>query len=425
MRSAGLISRLSSDSLWLLLSRIALQLGMALFTVLLARGLGSAAFGEYAFIASIIFVGNVLTTFGTDMLLIREIASSDDLSGLAPALWIQLVLSVAFIALVFVLSAVLPAANAEAVSALRIYSLSMVPLAFYTVFTTALRGRQRMLAYAALNVALMAMQVLAAAWLFWRGGSLVELALALLLVQLAAALLANAICSFQFLDIGRIWQLQLDRVGPMLRASAPIALLGLLGVIYQRLTLLLLPGLAGAAATGWYSAGARVVEAAKIGHVAVFTALYPMMAQQRSRSGADWARRFRGPGLGLLVGAVLAACSLELLAKPLTLLLYGDAYLPAAGLIRILGWLLVPYSLNSFLTLAFLARGEEAAIVRALAVGTATLAILTAWWTPMAGASGAAWAAVCAEVVQAMVLLAMDVRKIGVLHSMAAVGEGK
>ena len=51
---------------------------MALFTILLARSLGASGFGGYAFMASVVVIGNVLTTFGTDMHLIREIAVTEE-----------------------------------------------------------------------------------------------------------------------------------------------------------------------------------------------------------------------------------------------------------------------------------------------------------------------------------------------------------
>ncbi len=410
------LSRLSRDSIWLLISRVATQLGLALFTILLARGLGSTVFGEYAFIAAVIFIGNVLTTFGTDMLLIREIAASDDITGLGPALWIQLLLSVVFIGLVTAASEVTHAGDPAAASALQIYSLSMIPLAFYSVFTTALRGRQRMRAYALLNLALMAVQLVAAAWLLWKRGGLIELAVLLLAAQGAAAVLAGVICAMQFRDLAKMWRTVPRQIPPMLRASAPIALLGLLGVIYQRLTLLLLPSLAGATATGWYSAGARMVEAAKIGHVAVLTALYPMMARYRDGDGSLWSRSFRIPGLVLIGGAAAATLSLYWLAGPLVAILFGAQYAASVPIVRILAWMLIPYAVNSFLSLAFLARGQEKAVVMALVLSTAVLAALVAWWTPAAGLSGAAWAALAAETTQAGVLLTMDIRQMHVMR---------
>ncbi len=257
------LTRLSRNSLWLLLSRIGTQLGMALFTILLARSLGAGGFGGYAFMASVVVIGNVLTTFGTDMHLIREIAVTEDLAPLGPALLIQLVLSAIFISVVWMSSEWLPSQDPAAAAAVRIYSLSMAPLAFYTIFTTALRGRQQMLSYSLLNLALTAMQILAALWLHWRGGGLINLAILLLIMQIGGALLAGAICANLFPRGNWMWRFPVRDVFLLLRASAPIALLGLLGILYQRLSFIFLPALAGAAAAGWFSAGARTHRSRK------------------------------------------------------------------------------------------------------------------------------------------------------------------
>src|SRR5574341_2494220 len=186
-------SRLTKNSLWMILSRSIAQGLAVVFTILLARRLGSADFGAYAFIAAIIFVANALTTFGTDMLLIREIAARDDLSGLPLALFAQLVLSLIFIAAVWLFGMWIPNQNSETIFALRIYCLALIPLAFFTVFTTALRGKQFMDAYALLNIIISALQVVAV--LILREKNLILLSSFLLSTQIAAALFAGLLRS--------------------------------------------------------------------------------------------------------------------------------------------------------------------------------------------------------------------------------------
>jgi O-antigen/teichoic acid export membrane protein len=294
----------------------------------------------------------------------------------------------------------------------------MFPLAFYTVFTTALRGKQRMGSYAILNLALVVLQVAAVVWFGWIGGSLIALVSLLLLVQVVAAVLAAILCSLQFADIWLGWQLSLHKAWSLVKASAPIAMLGLLGILYLRLSLLILPLLAGAAVTGWFSAGARLIEAAKIGHVAVFTALYPLMAQVGTANKFNWSSTFRLTWLLLLGGAVLASSAICILAGPLVTLLYGPEYIPSISSVQILAWVLIPYTVNAFLSLAFLAREDEGAIAVALATGILALVILTIWWEPLIGLRGAAWAAVCAELVQSAILVARDFRTGRLLQSM-------
>ena len=417
-----MFSNLSRNSFWLLLARFGTQLGTAFFTILLARRLGSIAFGEYAFIAAVAVIGNVVTTFGTDMLLIRRIASTDQLSQLPAALFIQLALSAVFVTVIAEISPMLQTLDTQAIGALRLYSLSMFPLAFYTIFTTALRGRQRMGSYAILNVSLIVLQIIAVAWFSWMGRSLIDLFGLLLLIQGIAAVLAAIFCSLQFADVWQSWRFTMHEAWSLARTSAPIAMLGLLGIFYQRVSVLILPMLAGAAITGWFSAGARLIEAAKIGHIAVFTALYPLMAQVGPSNKPNWASTFRLPWLLLLGGALLASFALYLLAAPLVALLFGLAYLPSISVVQILAWVLVPYTVNAFLSLAFLAREDESSIAVALTAGILALVILTIWWEPLIGPRGAAWAAVCAELTQSAILVARDFRTGQLLQSMLKTG---
>jgi O-antigen/teichoic acid export membrane protein len=395
---------LARQSLWLFLARLGTQAGMALFTILLARRLGSAGFGEYAFMAALVVIGNIVTTYGTDMFLIREIAARDDLTQLPAALALQLTLSTPFVAAIFLLSPRFPSFDADGIAALRVYSLSLFALAFFTVFTTALRGKRQMEAYALLNFLLAVMQVAVAAFLFFSRSSLVTLAWLLLLVQILAALFAGMLCVTKIPGFWRGWKFSINGMFRLISASGQVALLSVLGVLYQRLSLMLLPFLAGPAQTGIFSAAARTVEMVKLGHIAVFTAIYPLMAESKAR-GAERLRSFRAQGMILLAAAVLLALALSLLAAPLVRSLFGVGYAASVPVMQILAWTLVPYTLNTFLSLAFLTDGRESILAGALTASLIGLAVTLVWWERAAGVNGAAWAVLFAETLQSAILL--------------------
>ncbi len=195
-------SILFRNSFVLLLARIGTQIGTAVFTVVLARRLGITGFGEYALIAALIYVANSLTTFGTDMALIREIAAQDDLSSLPAALIIQLALSVLLIAAIWFWGDLIPNQSLETILALKIYILSLIPLAFFTVFTTALRGKQRMGAYAVLNLMAAGLQASA---IFLPGITLLAISIFLLVIQIVVAVVAGIVCSMVISNFRRAW----------------------------------------------------------------------------------------------------------------------------------------------------------------------------------------------------------------------------
>jgi O-antigen/teichoic acid export membrane protein len=412
-------SHLTKNSLWMILSRFTAQGLAVIFTILLARRLGSADFGAYAFIAAILFVTNALTTFGTDMLLIREIAVKDDLTGLPAALMVQLVLSACFIAVVWSFGMRIPNQSQETVMALKVYSLALIPLAFFAVFTTALRGKQLMDVYALLNILVSLLQV-GAVLILWED-NLILLSSYLLFVQTLAALLASLLCSLSIPHFWRSWHLSSFLLSSsFLKASAPIAFLTLLTMLYQRLGLTMLSVMTGPSNTGIFSAAARIVEASKTAHIAVFAALYPVMAQGVSLGDTrtEWSKPTRTSvwaGVGdrrrstyfgfLFLGAILISLSLFVFAKPLVLLLYSNEFMFSINVLQILSWTLIPFTINTYLTLSFLAAKQEYLIGRALMISLLGMLILNLWWIPNRGSEGAAWASLIAECLQSITLL--------------------
>jgi len=416
-------TRLGWNALWMILSRFGAQGLAVVFTVLLARRLGSAGFGEYAFIAAVLFVANALTTFGTDMLLIREIAAQSDLSRLPAALIVQLVLSILFIAVAWTFGKWIPNQSPGTITALKIYSLALIPLAFFTVFTTALRGVQRMDTYSLLSLIVSALQV---GVVLLPNINIVSLAILLLSVQTLAALIAGSFCfrtiphfrqSWRFTSFSPFETFGRTALSSLLKEAAPISWLASLGMIFQRLNIYMLSMMSGAMETGIYSAAFRAVEASKTAHLAVFAALYPAMAEGLSLRAATastsplWgsAQRERPAMtyLGLLLaGAAIISLILSVFARPLVILLYGIEFTASANVLQILAWTLIPFTVNTYLTLSFLASGREGLVGRALTVSLLGLLILNLWWIPAKGPEGSAWAALVAECIQSAFLLA-------------------
>jgi O-antigen/teichoic acid export membrane protein len=373
------------NSLWLLIARLGSQAALALFTLLVARQLGSAAFGEYAFITAIVFIGNMATTFGTDMILIRDIAARQDYSHLAPSLIIQLLLSAVFIIIAFL---------STSLAALKIYSLSLIPLAFFTVFTSVLRGQQRMDLYAILGLTTAAMQLFFGIIFIQPGTSIITVAIILLIVQVAAALIAWVVCRRQIPH----WTTSPDLFISALKASTPIAVLAIVTILYQKISILMVTFSLDANSTGLFSAALRVIEFAKIGHLAAFTALYPAMAKEQSK-------RFAKEWIVLLFAACALSTFLLLFASPIIFILFGADYGDAVSLLCLLAWVLIPSTLNTLLVLSSLAVGNDRPVLYSSSVGLFILIALNVWWVPLTGIVGAGWSLLAAEAAQTAILI--------------------
>jgi O-antigen/teichoic acid export membrane protein len=402
--------RAGANTLWFLLARVGSQLLMILFTGLVARQLGEAGLGQYAFITSLVFLGNTLATFGADTILIRELAAGRDWRLVLAGIALKLSISLIIIALVWWLAPQIPNQDPLALRALSIYVLALIPLSFYGVFSAVLRAYERMAAFMWLTLSVAVMHALGAFIALGPESDVLTLAFLLLIIQtigtLLAAYLARSLVPGFRIDLTGfrpvVWNL--------LRLSWSLAVLSLATILYQRLSVIMLSLMGGEAATGWYAAAWRVSDAARILHYSLSGALLPILAFEKtgkslSTQGSP-AAAVLAASWKLLAGiSIIAALALTMLAGPLISLLFGPGFEPSQAGLRIMTWSLVPFTLNASLSLAWIAAGEERPVLASLLVSLAALGLLNAILIPRWGFLGACWATLLAEFLQAGILL--------------------
>lgn len=396
------------NTLWLLTGRVLGQLLLFLFTLIVARALGDVGLGQFAFISAIVFIGNVLSTFGVDTLLLRDTARYAKTATergfsatLTAALLIQLAIALLFVLGLLLLLPLFANHTAATRQALLILSLSLFPLAAVTLAGAVLRGRERMDLLLLVTLTTAVAQTGGAFLLLRSGGTLVELAAWLVIVQLLTAVVAHWLARRALPDLhfGPPDTATLRRT---LLAGAPLAALMVLAVTYQRLGVLALGRFADDATTGWFSAAARLVEAAKLLPYALYGALFPAMA----RAAFAPSPRYRQAFAALLLYACATAVGLTLLATPLTALLFGTDFLPAAPALRVLAWSLPPFAVSLRLSFELVARGRERAALAATAVTFVITALLVTTLTSAYGLTGACTAVVLGECAHALAMFA-------------------
>lgn len=390
--------RIQLNSAALLAARVAQQgLGL-LLTIVVARALGEVGLGQLAFVMSVVYVGNVLSTFGLDTLLLREIAAvrRTDTVPLVSALVVELLLAAAFIAVVLALP--WSSQTAETIWGLRLYTWSLLPLALVTITNTALRAYERMDLLLALTVTTAVLQVGGAVSVFWLGGGFLPLVGILLCMQLITALFGWLVCHqwlprFTF----NLELLSLPLIKKLLRTGVWLALLMVTAVLLQRLGIFILSFLGSEAQTGWFAAAYRLVEAAKLLPAAVMGALFPVLTQSSRNAAAKLVKSVLWMPWGLTGYAVAGAFSLTLLAPWLVGWLFGADYQPAVPILRVLAWGLLPYSFHLRYSVELVVAGREKAVLLVTAVSLLLTAVLAPWGLTEVGLVGLAAVLVLGE----------------------------
>jgi O-antigen/teichoic acid export membrane protein len=378
-------SSLRKSSFWLLLARLTAQ-GLAVLFIALVARLGVDTFGQFTVIATLILIGNTLTNFGTDTLLIREIARSGQISPIAAnALGLQMLLSAGWCLVMLVYTPGSP---------LFIYSLALFPLAIFSVTTAILRAFERMDLFWGLSLINGVAQLLAA----WLSSDLWTLCTFMLAAQIATALLSMLICS---MSLANFRLLPFSDIRPLLRLTWPFAVLTLLLVLSQRVGVLSVSTLIDDTASGLFSAAARVVEGLKLGHHAVLGAFLPVLARNAPGSKQNFLKGF----LVLLGLSFLLASSLIFLAGPIVTILYGSNFTPASSMLSVLSWSLLPYTISAFISYHMAAGGLEHILLKAALIALIATILSYIGFISIFGLPGAAWAALTGEILQAIVFL--------------------
>ncbi len=389
---------LYKNILWTVLSRYSAQGVAVIVNLLLARYLGSTGFGEYAFISAVVSIGNAFTTFGTDMVLIRRISSSQDYSDLPAALMVQLLFSAVFIGFVFLISPFLPVRHS-----LEVYVFALIPLAFFTIFTIALRGARLMTSFALLHFVVSVAQMISVFVLIFIRGGVEQFLFFMLGVHLVGVMVGFVLCSLQIEGFLKISNFSWTRIPTLLRSSLQLALIGTLRLFYEKLVVAMLPSLTSVSITGEFAASMRVADAAKLGHLSAFMVIYPEMVRENSAEPETGSSTQKSIKL-LFVAAVFLSLFLYLFSWKIIHLLFGNAYVSSVDSLRILAWMLIPYFVVSYYSLAFVSIGVERPVLVSLIFSLIVLALCVAWWGQLYGLKGAAFAALTAEIVQAGLL---------------------
>ena len=394
--------------------RVLSQVFAAALTITVARGLGETGLGQYAFLASLLMIANVATTFGTDTYLIRDLAARP---GNAPGpLKTVLAVQLTFSGLVIVacwITALADYLPSDINRTLPVFSLSLIPLAFYSVFSAVLRARERLDQYLLVTLIYSGAQAIGA-WIVIRlGGGLMGLAFLTLAASLSSSFLAGQLCRRSVPGLFLSQPIPLKAALKIIQLALPLALLALLGVIYQRSSVILLAWLAGEAAAGWYSASFRVVEMLKIVHFSVLGGLFPLLARLSVQEEGLLSSRLGGFrslsrwSFWLLGGiSLVAALALGIAAPVLINLVYGYEFGPSVHVLQSYAWILVPYAVTSHQSLVLVVRGQERMVLVATGLALFLLMGLSLVLIPAMGALGAARAMLGAEAGLAIMLWA-------------------
>jgi len=396
-----MLKQVSLNSFWLLSGRI-LTLGLnVIFVALIARRLGVNVFGQYALFTSIAYLGNFFTTYGTDVLLIREISRTRVISNsVFTSLWLQLFLSCIWI-LIISFACLFFIDDIGILKTLVIVNISLIPLAFQAIYNSILRAFERMDIYAGLNLFSVFGQAVLSYFLIHTKDDFFKLGAVILFSQIFTACIGYFICRAILPSLTFIKKVSVLEVLFLFRTGWRLALLAPLATLFQRMNLFIVSIILGAEASGFLSAASRLVEGIKIAHFSVSNSLMPTMARPNSTQ-TDSTLRFSL--FFLLLWSFTFALFLMFFASSVVELIYGSSYSASIIVLQVTGWVLIPYTFSIYYSLKLTMRGFETLVLKANLITLPCAIVLYFALIVKFGLLGSVWGVLVNEIMLAFLL---------------------
>lgn len=372
------------------------------YTIFLARNFSVADFGLYSAALAYFSLVSAIADFGFNRYLIREVAR-DHLKSSTLLANISL-LRITFTAAIF------------AVFSLAIYSLDpdklrvcLTQLAILAVLPQSIAltadaifvAREKLQFSAISLIVLNISTTLLGVWFVSSGFGPIGGVSALLLGQIIYVGILVILLHRHHISFLSVVNSQILKT--IIKGSLPYGLLGILGLLYFRIDLLLLTYLQGNFAAGIYGAAYKFLEAIIFVPSSLATALFPVLARLHDRDHQS-IKRLYFQSLKLMFVAGLAIMAGYILVLPTIIKLVLPNYLPAIEVLKILAFTIPFMFIHVPGAQVLLSTDRYLKQILLLSLGTLSFNIvLNLLLIPKYGFIGAAWITVASEALSFLV----------------------
>lgn len=324
------------NTTYLTLSYIGQKLLAFVYFVLVARFIGVEDLGKYTFALSFTTLFAVFVDLGFSQALIREAAKFKERTNqyLSSVIAIKLIFSVIVYLVVVVLINSLgypPVTRGLVYLSGLIMIIDQFTLSFWGVF----RG-WRNLKYESISIVINQIIIVAV--------GVVVLCLRLPLIYLMLpficgstfSLLFSAIAVRRVLKINFKIFLAREEIKFLMKIALPFALIAIFSRVYGNIDSIMLSKLIGDKAVGWYSVAMKIPFALQFIPAALAAAIFPAFSHHFMHDKEQLKLTFERVSRFLIIVALPVSFGIAVLAKPIILFFYGQAYLPAAICLQLL-----------------------------------------------------------------------------------------
>lgn len=390
------VQRLFSNAILSFVANIVAKGSDTLLFIGLGRLLGPEKAGEFALGKTYFAIVFTLSAWGLHELLVREVASRRDESGryFVNYLVIRIVLSViSYAALLAVLSWLLPY-SADTKVIIRIIALTIFPEAVAGLCQALFLAHERMGVPALAAFASGGAKISVGWWLLTHGAGVWAIAWVIpvgasfgLLVYLPAVLnllhQTSRSVAIRF-NLRFAWE--------QLHFTPGFMAIGVFYTLDFQTDAFLLSLYLSKTEIGWYGAAQTIMLGFWMLAIAIRMALYPVMTRYRQAAPRMLEELYQKASLYLLIFILPITAGISVLAEPITVLIFKDAFIPTAAALQLSIWAIVFAFLNVPCTILMLIFNRQKHTAWISGLSMVLNVSLNLWLLPVYGINASALA---------------------------------
>ncbi|NIT34919.1 MAG: oligosaccharide flippase family protein [candidate division Zixibacteria bacterium] len=359
--------RIAKNTTALFATRIINQVAGFLLVVYASRRLGVEDFGKYSFVVAFYLVFELISFFGLQNFLPREIGRRREEAG---KYFVHAAALVGAVALVLVAAmngvAAVYGLGRDTYLAAVVASFALLPASLGAAAESTFIGIERAEFITLLTFVKRTLVTGISVFVLWLGHGVIALLIVRAAVEFASASLSVPLCLWQTRGGGV--RLDVVFVRRLLRGAMPFAALAVLASIYWRLDVLLLQRLVGPAEVGIYSASYRLMFLLTLVPESFMNAVYPNLARTWREDRGQFVRLAERSLRYLVAFALPAAVGAYVLAEPVVLLIYEVDFARSVAVFSLLIFAVVPIYVNNVFYRALFAAEQQMKSVLILVV---------------------------------------------------------
>lgn len=304
--------------------------------IFLARYLGTAGYGKYAFVFAFLMFFGIITDLGINTILVREISRDKSLASkyIGNAAIMKLILSLSAVVLAMVVITILPY-PADTMTYIYIMSLTLLFGSFSGLYSTMFQVNLKMEYSVVANLIDRILSASVILCIIFFHGSLLQIMIALMFSNLIG-LLVTYLYSKNFVRMK--FEIDFDLWKFFVKESWPLALTAIFITIYWRIDQIMLSMMQGDVAVGYYAAAVNLTEIFGIIPSAFAISVFPLISEYFKTSKSLHEKMYQLSFKYMVMIIIPIAMGTMLLAKPTVRLIFGEQFLPSASALQILMW---------------------------------------------------------------------------------------